>query len=529
VNRHLVGTRGLVTYSCVAVESDTRRSLGSKQHIPFHFHFLFLRPTYSIISMVQVVSHKQAMVDMIMIIITIIFTTLMISQPCDASLYGVTVGTPSSSLGGDTTFKITYVITTSSISNIDIDLIGPTKKARVASSVAVYYASWTFTLSRATTAYRSDIQALPAGSGYKLRITDSDSPTQYVESNAFTWNGPLTSPYVPPIDIKYRFTIRTSWTSSSQLYARTDLRTDVIQWLSIPSSWLGAVSSATSSYESYYYVVFDVYGPNNASAAVTTTQKAQETASAWSIVTRFRDLTNTSSFAISLPWVDTATIYVDEISWLRCVDDSGEVSLAESCPDDVLSDLSTGAVVGIVFGVLCCACMVLSLSRQNFRSTTSRGKNMRVTPQRVYVASNPVAAPPAPAPPVSAPRSTANVSSRTGEKPAKKVNAVVGGQVSAQVTGIVSNGASSFQSQQQTVVVVDNMASSSIQSSQQQMMSDSQQQQQSQQHAPVSPNPPPKVPLGDAQSFAPPSYETPMTNNGLPTKDEFVPVDKSLV
>jgi len=485
--------------------------------------------------MVQVVAHKQAMVHMIMIIMTITFTTLMILQPCEASLTGVSVVTPVF-LGGDATFKITYTVSYTSISSIHIDLIGPTKKVRVASAVAVYPATWTLTFSRTMMAYRSDIQALPDESGYKIRITDADWPTDYLESDAFPYYGPLTSPYVPPIDIKYRFTIRTSWTSSSDVSSRSNLRTYVLQWLSIPDSWLGPVSYATSDYEDNYYVVFDVYGPNNASTAVTTTQKAQETLSAWSVVTQFRGLTNTSLFTTSLPWVDTSAIFLETISWLRCVDDSNQVSLAESCSSaDVLSDLSTGAVVGIVFGVLCCACMVLSLSRRNLSGSTSRGKNMRVAPQRVYVASTSAAPTPAPAPTRASapPRLTTTTVNSTAKqpakKPAKKVNAVVGGQLSAQMTGAVGNDpSSSLQSQQQTVVVVDNMASSSIQSSQQQMMYDSQQQQQQLQQAPVSPNPPPKVPLDDAQSLQPPSYDT-ATTSGLPMKDEYVPIDKPLV
>jgi hypothetical protein len=160
--------------------------------------------------------------------------------------------------------------------------------------------------------------------------------------------------------------------------------------------------------------------------------------------------------------------------------------------------------------------MLLVIARRRPNVSTYARKT-RVAPERVYVASTPVAAP-TPVP-VSAPRPASTINTQGGGKnPAKKTpTAVVGGQVSAQQTGDVSG-----QSQQQQQKQPDGMTLS-IQSSQQMY--------ESQQQAPVSPNPPLKMPLsssGDAPSLAPPSYDASMTGS-VAKNDEFVPIEKSLV
>jgi hypothetical protein len=150
-----------------------------------------------------------------------------------------------------------------------------------------------------------------------------------------------------------------------------------------------------------------VKGPNNSSKSITNQQKSQETASAWSVVTRFRDLTlrNTSLFTTSVPWlvVDSSATSVLESEWLRCLDGSDQVYRYEYCSygygsgsgsgsEDIQTasphlisdvnraffwlinqqiDLSGGGIVGVVFSLLFFACILLVVARHHRRNNST--------------------------------------------------------------------------------------------------------------------------------------------------------------
>jgi hypothetical protein len=84
------------------------------------------------------------------------------------------------------------------------------------------------------------LQALPSTGGYTLKVTNAARPSEYAQITGLTWNGAAS--YSNPIDVKYRVTIRTTWTnldyySTTNTNDRSYLRGSVSSWLNIPSTW----------------------------------------------------------------------------------------------------------------------------------------------------------------------------------------------------------------------------------------------------------------------------------------------------